>query len=143
MLDYEPFLIFAQEGAPGVPGTTPVPTTTTTTSDGNTPVPPGGPPGGMNSLFLPIVMGGFILLMILMSLGPRREKKRREAMLKAIKKHDRVQTIGGVIGAIVELKPESVVLKVDEQANTRITFARSAIQQVLTNPGEVAATPDR
>ncbi|NIN75018.1 MAG: preprotein translocase subunit YajC, partial [Xanthomonadales bacterium] len=34
--------------------------------------------------------------------------------------------------SIVEVNPDSVVLKVDESANTRITFARSAIQQVLT-----------
>jgi preprotein translocase subunit YajC len=36
-----------------------------------------------------------------------------------------------VIGAIVEVKPETVVLKVDENSNTRITFAKSAIVAVL------------
>ena len=59
-------------------------------------------------------------------------KKKRKALLSTVKKHDRVQTVGGVIGSIVEVNPDTVVLKVDESSNTRITFARSAIQQVLT-----------
>ena len=55
--------------------------------------------------------------------------------------HDTVQTIGGVIGSIVEVKNDSVVLKVDESSNTRITFSRSAIQQVL-NSDTKSAPPD-
>jgi preprotein translocase subunit YajC len=64
-------------------------------------------------------------------------------MVSAIKKHDRVQTIGGVIGSVVEIKPDYVVLKVDESSNTRITFARSAVQQVLTISPDLAETPER
>jgi len=59
-------------------------------------------------------------------------------MISAIKKHDRVQTIGGVIGSVVEVKPDYIVLKVDESSNTRITFSRSAIAQVLTAAPEPA-----
>lgn len=78
--------------------------------------------------------------MILFSImGQRRDRKKREAMISAIKKHDRVQTIGGVIGSVVEVKPDYVILKVDESSNTRITFARSAIQQVLNVSDEGAA----
>lgn len=100
--------------------------------------PTGGPngtgpapaPAGDSALlfmFLPIV-----LLMILFSVfGQRKEKKKREAMLGSIKKHDRVRTIGGVIGAVVEIKPDTIVLKVDESSNTRMTFTRDAVQQVM------------
>lgn len=63
--------------------------------------------------------------------GQRKERKRRESLLGAIKKHDRVQTIGGIIGSVVEVKPDVVVLKVDESSNTRMTFAKSAVQQIL------------
>ena len=79
-----------------------------------------------------------VLMLIFSMTSTRREKKRREALLSAIKKHDRVQTIGGVIGSVVEVKPDYVVLKVDESSNTRITFARSAIQQVLSSSSEPA-----
>lgn len=88
-----------------------------------------GDAGSMNFLILIVIMVGGMLAISIFS--QRREKKKRAELLSAIKKHDKVQTIGGVVGSIVELKPDHVVLKVDESSNTRITFARSAIQQVL------------
>jgi preprotein translocase subunit YajC len=132
----------AQDGGIGLPG------------NGTTGAPPAGstsapPPGGglFGNQFLLLLAVLMIFMIGATILGPRREKKRREAMLASIKKHDRVQTIGGVIGAIVELKPDTVVLKVDESANTRITFARSAIQQVLSSsddkpPGRKGASTE-
>ena len=42
-----------------------------------------------------------------------------------------VFAVGGVIGAVVEVKPDTVVLKVDESSNTRMTFSRDAIQQII------------
>ena len=80
-----------------------------------------------------------VLGMIVFSImGQKRDRKKREVMISAIKKHDRVQTIGGVIGSVVEVKPDYIVLKVDESSNTRITFSRSAIAQVLTAAPEPA-----
>jgi len=122
-------LILAQEGAAGLPGDT-------TSAPGAAPgLPPAGTSGGTGfppSIWL--ILFGFLVLMLVMSFGSqRREKKKRAAMLNAVKKHDKVQTVGGVIGAIVEIKPDYVVLKVDESSNTRITFARSSIQQVLAS----------
>jgi preprotein translocase subunit YajC len=116
----------APAGATGAPGATATPGTA---ADPNALPPAGG--GGTNQIFLImlLVLGGMILFSIL---GQRRDRKKREAMISAIKKHDRVQTIGGVIGLVIEVKPDYVVLKVDESSNTRITFARSAVQQVLS-----------
>lgn len=101
---------------------------------------PGGPPAGGSGAASSPLNNQFFLILVLMvagmlvfsMLGTRRDKKKRESMLSAIKKHDRVQTIGGVIGSVVEVKPDTVVLKVDESSNTRITFSRAAIQQVLS-----------
>jgi preprotein translocase subunit YajC len=61
-------------------------------------------------------------------------------MLSALKRHDRVQTIGGVIGAVVEVKDDEVVLKVDETNNIKMRFARSAVQQIIaeSSAGDVA-----
>jgi len=124
-------LVLAQEGAAGMPGETIAAPGTTAEGGGN------GAAGGAarqpfgTSFF--ILLGGVLILMFVMSMtGQRREKKKREALLSSIKKHDKVQTVGGVIGAIVEIKPDHV-LKVDESSNTRITFARSSIQQVLSS----------
>src|SRR5215510_10739875 len=143
MLDFDVQLMLMQDGQalPPVPGEAP----TTAAPNTGTAAPGNGASGGaagggsgapgsqpFGSQFI-IMIGLLMLLMIVFSMsGTRREKKKREALLNAIKKHDRVQTIGGVIGSVVEIKPEYVVLKVDESSNTRITFARSAIQQILT-----------
>jgi preprotein translocase subunit YajC len=101
---------------------------------------PAGPPGSgqgskpdpFGGLFFPIIFMVIMMIFMFTMFGQRRDKKKRESMLGTVKKHDRVQTIGGVIGSVVEVKADNVVLKVDESSNTRITFARSAIQQVLT-----------
>jgi preprotein translocase YajC subunit len=52
-------------------------------------------------------------------------------MLSSIKKNDSVRTVGGIIGSVVEVKPDVVVLKVDENSNTKVTVARSKIEAVL------------
>ncbi|MCA9289916.1 MAG: preprotein translocase subunit YajC [Phycisphaerales bacterium] len=94
---------------------------------------PAVPAGGGMIWFLLIAMVGVFAVSAWMQ---RRDKKRRDQLMSAIKKHDRVQTVGGVIGSVVEIKADLVVLKVDESSNTRITFARSAVQQVLTSSDE-------
>ena len=57
--------------------------------------------------------------------------KAREKMLAALAKGDKIQTSGGIIGSVVEVRESEVIVKVDENANTRIRFARSAVQTVL------------
>lgn len=88
------------------------------------------PFGGQFFIVLVLLLVAMILFTVM---GQRRDRKKRQALLGSVKKHDRVQTVGGVIGSIIEVKPDTVVLKVDESSNTKITFARSAIQQVLTS----------
>ena len=68
--------------------------------------------------------------------GPQRKEKKRQAQLMAnLRKQDKVLTIGGLIGTVVDIRDDEIVLKVDENANTRVRFTRSAIQQIL-KPGE-------
>ena len=64
-----------------------------------------------------------------------RNKKRTETAqkerLNAIKRGDRVQTIGGIIGNVVQAEESRILIKVDESNNTKIWFARSAVGRVL------------
>jgi preprotein translocase subunit YajC len=100
---------------------------------------PGGTGGGQTPFggyLFPMLLLFLVMMIMFTVLGQRRDKKKRQAMLGSVKKHDKVQTVGGVIGSIMEIKPDTVVLKVDESTNTRITFARSSIQHVLTDGPE-------
>ena len=90
-----------------------------------------GPLGG----FLPIILILGVFMLFMMG-GQRKEKKKRAAMIAGLKKGDKVQTVGGILGTVVELRDAEIVLKVDENANTRIKFGRSAIQSVVSERTE-------
>ncbi len=82
-------------------------------------------------MFMFLILGVIILWVFVFN-GPRREKKKRQSMLEALSKNDRVVTIGGIMGTVVEVKDNEVVLKVDESSNTRMRFSRNAIQGVVS-----------
>lgn len=102
------------------------------TGQGGAPAQPQSPFGGG---FLFLMLGLLLFMIVMSSMGQRKEKKKRAELLASLGKHDRVQTAGGVIGTIVELRDQEVVVKVDESTNTKIRFARSAVQQVLKKAG--------
>jgi preprotein translocase subunit YajC len=71
----------------------------------------------------------------------RREKKRMAQLMSNLKKQDKVLTIGGIIGTVAEIRDDEIVLKVDENSNTRMRFTRNAIQQVLKASDVAQLTP--
>ena len=126
-----PTLLLAQD-APGLAGQPAAPATASTATSGTPGTPSAKPqPQGMDGSILFMMLAAFGVIIVMQIFGSRKERKKRDALLGGLKRNDRVQTAGGVIGAIVEVKPETVVLKVDENSNTRITFARSAVVAVL------------
>ena len=80
-------------------------------------------------------MGPLILIVVLFYFlfirSKRTQDRKRKDMLGQLKKGDRVQTIGGILGTVVEARENDVLLKVDESSNTKIRFSRSAIHRVL------------
>jgi preprotein translocase subunit YajC len=81
------------------------------------------------TLLLPLIL---VFFFYFMWSSQRRERRKRQELMASLSKNDRVVTVGGVIGTVVELKDQEVVLKVDESSNTRMRFTRSAIQTKLT-----------
>ncbi len=71
------------------------------------------------------------VMYIFMFRANKNKTKKREAQLSQIKRGDRVQTIGGILGTVVEVRDSEVLLKVDESSNTKIRFARSAVHRVI------------
>ena len=94
----------------------------------------GKPPGPLlqflSSGMMPLLLA-LAVLWFLMIRGKSGETKKRQQMLNELKKGARVQTIGGVLGTVVEVRDSEVLLKVDESTNTKMRFARSAIHRVL------------
>jgi preprotein translocase subunit YajC len=88
---------------------------------------PGGPFGGMM-----IPMMAILAIFIFFSWNSKRKQdKQRQVALAAMKRGDRVQTIGGIMGTIVEVRDAEIVVKVDESNNTKIKFARSAVSKLV------------
>jgi preprotein translocase subunit YajC len=76
-------------------------------------------------------MIGVIILMVVMQGRTRRKQEaKRKDLLGGMKKGDRVTTIGGVIGTLIEVRDTEVIVKIDEQNNTRMRFLKSAIAHV-------------
>lgn len=92
----------------------------------------GAGPGGGSFMFMMLAFMGIFIMMTIFS--GRKERKRRAELLANLKKNVKVQTVGGIIGTIVEIRKEDVVLRVDENSNVRIRFARSAITGVISEP---------
>ena len=111
------------ETAPGTPGTGQGPGPRQETVE----------PSFNPMIMILLIMGVFLVFMMG---GQRKEKKKRAQLLASLKKGDKVQTVGGVLGTVVELRDTEIVLKVDENANTRIKFSRSAIQSVISERSE-------
>src|SRR5207244_12496148 len=91
--------------------------------------PVAAPPWYLNQFF-PILL---IILVFYLFLWrtKRTDDRKRTDMLGQLKRGDRVQTIGGILGTVIEARDSEVLLKVDESSNTKIRFARSAIHKVL------------
>lgn len=97
--------------------------------------------GEQFAMYLPLVAIAVIFYFLLIR-PQKREQQAREAMISALKKNDKVVTIGGIIGTVANLSPDGqeVTLKVDD--NTRIRMTRASIQRVVSAdaPAEAPAT---
>ncbi len=102
--------------------TTTVPTDPKSTED--VPLKPGlfGSKGSL--IFLGLM---FVMMYLILFRGPRKKQQQHTQMVQTLAKNDRVRTIGGIIGTVVDIKGDEVTLKIDESNNTKIKIASSAI----------------
>lgn len=90
---------------------------------------------GMLSTFLPMI-AIFAIFYFFLIRPQNKKQKETEKMIAALKKGDKVVTIGGIHGVISSTKEKTVVVKVDD--NTKIEFNRTAIASVVTDkPADV------
>ena len=106
---------------------------------------------GINMSFIPLLSVStsgalfsgvvpFILIIVIFYfflIRPQNKKqKETEKMLKALKKGDKVITIGGIHGVVSSVKENTIIVKVDD--NCKIEFNRTAISTVEMSDEEKA-----
>ena len=87
--------------------------------------------------FLPIIPLFYFLI-----IRPKQmEDRKRQAMISALKKNDRVITTSGIYGTVVALDTDHdrVVLRVDDDRGVKVTFSRSSVLKVLESSQEKVA----
>lgn len=109
-------------------------TSTTIASAPNTPEQPTGKPDQHGSPWTgyALMAAMLVLLYFMMIRGPRKKQQQQKQMVQSLKKNDRVQTIGGMLGTVLDVKDDEVLVKVDESTNTKIWFITGAISRVLS-----------
>ena len=84
---------------------------------------------------VPLILLGVLFYFLIVGGGRRREKQRQQ-QLSTLSRGDRVTTIGGIIGNVVDASGDEIVLKIDENNNTKIRILRSAVANVVSPDGE-------
>ena len=93
-------------------------------------------PATSGSLLMSVLPFGLIILIFyFFIIRPQNEK-----MIAALKKGDKVVTIGGIYGVVSSTRESTVIVKVDD--GTKIEFARTAISSVITDKSEKSAKAD-
>ena len=83
----------------------------------------GGEGGGIGA-FLPLIL--IVLVFYLFFIRPQmRKTKEQKKFREALAKGDKIITIGGIHGKVLEIKESTVVIEVDGQ--NRLTVEKSAI----------------
>ena len=99
----------------------------------------GGIMGFMQTYGIMIIM--VVVLIVMMVVPQRRQNKKVKDMMDGLKPGDRIRTIGGFYGRIVQVKPDVVVLEM-EPDKTRMTLTKGAISTVENVDVENESTPE-
>ena len=88
-----------------------------------------------DNMLVPILI--VMVLFYVIMLGPeRKQKKKREAMLGALKKGDKIMLNSGMYGSVAMVSDDLVTVQVAD--GVRIRFSRSSVQTVLDADAEAS-----
>ena len=98
------------------------------------------PTAGQSMLSLLITFLPMILIFYFLLIRPEnKRKKEAEAMRSAVKKGDKISTIGGIVGTVVDVKEDKIVIETGAD-QVRIELAKWALS---TNETAAAAAKDQ
>lgn len=100
---------------------------------------PGGgaqtPPQGPSMMFY-MMFAVFAFMIVSMMMSGRKQRKQVAQMLAGITRGDTVQTSGGIIGVVGEVRDDVVVLKIDESTHTKMKVTKSSISRVVKSASD-------
>lgn len=92
---------------------------------------PTGEGGSGSYIQILMIVGVFAVFYLLIIRPQRKKQKDTQNMLKAIKKGDKVTSIGGIRGTVKNVMESSVIVEVDNKGAT-LEFSKSAVGSVDT-----------
>jgi len=103
-------------------------------ANGTTETPQTKSPG--SNMFLYVMLPLLLVYMFFMMRGPKKKQQEHQKMVQSLSKNDRVRTIGGIFGTVLDVRDDEIVLKIDESTNTKMRVSPQAIATVLTDKAE-------
>ena len=95
--------------------------------------------GGFDATFLIMIVAIFAIMYFFMIRPQNKKQKETQKMIDALKKGDKVVTIGGIHGVISSTKERTVIVKV--QSGAEVEFNRTAIATVIADKPAEPAKP--
>ena len=86
------------------------------------------PAAGPLAMLVPFAVM-FLIFYMLVFRPQSKARKEHEQMVKHLKKNDTVVTNGGIFGTVVNVKPETLTLRIDD--NVRVEVEASAITRLV------------
>ena len=87
--------------------------------------------GGGGSMWIMLALI-FVVMWFFMIRPQRKQQKELQNFRDALKKGDKVVTIGGIYGTIAEVKEDSVLIEVD--SNVKLRVSKQALVKDFTDP---------
>jgi len=92
-------------------------------------------------LWLPAILVIFMLFLWMQSRSQqKKQKKEREELLTSLKQKDKIETIGGIFGTIVNIREDTISIRVDDAKDITMKVAKSAIRRRLTDNKDSSQT---
>ena len=78
-------------------------------------------------MLVPVI--GMALIFYFIVLAPQKKaRKKQDALVESLKKHDRVVTIGGIVGTIVSIDADNQEVVLEVAPDTQVRMLRRSIQ---------------
>jgi preprotein translocase subunit YajC len=86
----------------------------------------------------PAVIASLVAMYFIMIRPERRRERDLQSKLEALKKNDRIVTVGGVYGLVTNVRRDAdeVTLKIDEDTNTKMKVTLRSIARVIESADE-------